>query len=88
MKHSISPSVVCNSSAMTETIHLPAKRTFLVRLSDEADPENGLYFGRVEHLQSGETTRFQSESSLREFLTTVLQDQLGQEQSELNIKEK
>ena len=88
MKHSISPCVVCNSSAMTEMIHLPAKRTFLVRLSDEADPESGLYRGRVEHLQSGETTRFQFESGLREFLTTVLQDQLRQEQSELNIKGK
>ena len=32
------------------------------------DPDYKLYFGRVEHLQSGETTRFQSESSLREFL--------------------
>ena len=64
-------------------MHLPAKRTFLVRLSDEADPETGLYFGRVEHLQSGETMRLQSESSLREFLTTVLQDQLREEQSAL-----
>lgn len=52
------------------------------------DPDYKLYFGRVEHLQSGETTRFQSESSLREFLTNVLQDQPGQEQSELNIKGK
>ena len=66
--------------------HLPAKRTFLVRLSDEADPESGLYRGRVEHLQSGETTRFQSERKLREFLTTILLDQLRQEKWELKIK--
>ena len=32
---------------MTETMHLPAKRTFLVRLSDEADPETGLYVEEV-----------------------------------------
>lgn len=67
--------------------HLPTKRTFLVRLSDEADPENGLYCGRVEHLQSGETTRIQSENSLRAFLTTILLEQLRQEQSELNTKD-
>lgn len=66
--------------------HLPTKRTFLVRLSDEADPESGLYHGRVEHLQSGETTRFQSERKLREFLTTILLDQLRQEKWELKIK--
>jgi hypothetical protein len=30
--------------------HLPTKRTFLVRLSDEADPEKGRYFGRVEQI--------------------------------------
>jgi hypothetical protein len=64
---------------------LPAKRTFLVRLSDEADPENGLYCGRVEHLQSGETTRFHSELSLRKFLTNVLLEQGKQEESERNI---
>lgn len=67
--------------------HLPAKRTFLVRLSDEADPEKGLYCGRVEHLQSGETARIQSENSLRAFLTTILLEQLRQEQSELNTKD-
>ncbi len=67
-------------------IHLPAKRTFLVRLSDEADPENGLYCGRVEHIQSGQTTRFLSERSLREFLTTILLEQLRQDLSEDNDK--
>ena len=82
MKHSISPSVVCNSSVMTEAMHLPAKRTFLVRLSDDADPENGLYEGRVEHLQSGETIRIQSEEALRNFLTSVLLEQLKLEESE------
>jgi hypothetical protein len=71
---------------MTEMTHLPAKRTFLVRLSDEADPENGLYCGRVEHIQSGQTTRFLSERSLREFLTTILLEQLRQDLSEDNDK--
>jgi len=72
--------------ATTDMTHLPAKRTFLVRLSDDADPENGLYCGRVEHLQSGETTRFQSERRLREFLTTILLDQLRQERYEENVR--
>ncbi len=66
--------------------HLPAKRTFLIRLSDEADPENGLYCGRVEHIQSGQTTRFLTERSLREFLTTILLEQLRQDLSEDNDK--
>jgi hypothetical protein len=68
-------------------VHLPAKRTFLVRLSDDADPENGLYSGRVEHLQSGETARFQSERILRDFLTTILLDQQRQERRETDIKD-
>jgi hypothetical protein len=62
--------------------HLPSKRTFLVRLSDEADPLRGLYCGRVEHLQSGQTMRFRSEGNLREFFSTVLLEQIRYEQSE------
>ncbi len=34
---------------------------FLLTKGHEADPEKGLYRGRVEHLQSGQTMRFQSE---------------------------
>jgi hypothetical protein len=66
--------------------HLPAKRTFLVRLSDEADPENGLYCGRVEHIQSVQTSRFLSERSLREFPTTILLEELRQDLSDDNDK--
>jgi hypothetical protein len=62
--------------------HLPSKRTFLVRLSDEANPENGRYCGRVEHLQSGQTKRFRSEGSLGEFFSTILLEQMRYEQSE------
>jgi hypothetical protein len=62
--------------------HLPTKRTFLVRLSDEADPEQDRYCGRVEHLQSGQTMRFQSEGTLKEFFSTVLLEQIRHEQSE------
>ena len=62
--------------------HLPTKRTFLVRLSDEADPEQGRYCGRVEHLQSGQTMRFQSEGTLKEFFATVLLEQIRHKQSE------
>ena len=62
--------------------HLPTKRTFLVRLSDEADPSRGLYCGRVEHLQSGQTMRFQSEGKLKEFFSTILLEQMRYEQSE------
>jgi hypothetical protein len=66
--------------------HLPAKRTFLVRLSDEADPGNGLYCGRVEHIQSVQTSRFLSERSLREFPTTILLEELRQDLSDDNDK--
>jgi len=81
MKHSRLPCDVCTSSAMTDLTHLPTKRTFLVRLSAEADPSGGRYCGPVEHLQSGETTRFRSERKLKEFLTNILLDQLRQEKS-------
>ncbi len=67
--------------------HLPSKRTFLVRPNNEADPEKGLYRGQVEHLQSGQTMRFQSEGSLKEFFTTILVDQIKHEQSEQSSKE-
>ncbi len=72
---------------MTDKTHLPTKRTFLVLLSDAADPENGLYCGRVEQLQSGQTTRIHSEGDFREFLTTILLDQLKQERSEQIIQD-
>jgi hypothetical protein len=88
MKLSISPCAVCNFSVMTEIMYLPTKRAFLVRLSDDADPENGLYEGRVEHLQSGETIRIQSEENLRKFLTGVLLEQLKLEESERKMESK
>ena len=60
---------------MTELMHLPSKRSFLVRFSDEADSESGLYRGRVEHLQSGETIRIQFQENLRKFLVSGLLEQ-------------
>jgi hypothetical protein len=75
-----------NFSVTTEMTHLPAKRTFLARLSDEADPENGLYCDRAVHIQSGQTKRFLSERSLRGFLTTILLEELRQDLSEDNDK--
>ena len=73
---------------MTELMHLPTKRTFLVRLSDEADPESGLYRGRVKHLQSGETIRIQSQENLRKFSASVLLEQLKPDESERNMVSK
>jgi hypothetical protein len=70
-----------------DVTRLPAKRTFLVRLSDETDPEKGLCCGRVEHLQSGQTMLFQSEGSLKEFFITILMDQIRHKQSEQISKE-
>ena len=67
---------------MTDLTHLPTKRTFLVRLSDEADPSRGRYCGRVEHLQSGQTMRFQSEGDFKEFFSAILLERIKHEQSE------
>ena len=50
-------------------IELPVGRAFLVQLASDCDPAGDGVRGRVEHVRTGEATRFQS---LRELVTFML----------------
>jgi hypothetical protein len=47
-------------------------RAFVVQLRANADVERGKWAGRVEHVTSGQATRFQSLEQLLAFVTRVL----------------
>ncbi len=51
---------------------LSPHRAFVVQLRENADVERGQWVGRVEHVTSGQTTRFQSLEELVAFITRVL----------------
>jgi len=51
---------------------LPPHRAFVVQLSENADVEHGQWVGRVEHVTSGQATRFQSLEELLAFVARVL----------------
>jgi small ligand-binding sensory domain FIST len=48
------------------------KRSFVIKFSLDADPEEGRFIGRVEHVASGQTTHFESSDALASFLNDVL----------------
>ena len=48
------------------------KRSFVIKFSLDATPEEGRVIGRVEHVASGQTTRFESSDALVNFLNDVL----------------
>ena len=52
--------------------HLPSRRTFLLRFSDAACPETGIYHGRIEHIGTGRTTRFTSLQEITEFAANIM----------------
>jgi hypothetical protein len=51
---------------------LPHARTFVVQLSSDADPGHGRLVGRVEHVDSGRSTRFASAEEMNAFFARVL----------------
>ena len=51
---------------------LSPHRAFVVQLRDHADVERGHWVGRVEHVTSGQATRFQSLEELLTFVARVL----------------
>ena len=56
-----------------DTIHpLPAQRAFLVQVHAEADVAQTRLAGRVEHVVSGQATRFASPEELLAFMARVL----------------
>jgi len=48
------------------------KRSFVIKFSLDANPEEGRFIGRVEHVASGQTTHFESSDALVNFLNDVL----------------
>ena len=51
---------------------LPIQRAFVVQFRAEAEVERGPFVGRVEHVVSGEATRFSSLEELVAFMARVL----------------
>jgi hypothetical protein len=51
---------------------LPVRRAFVVQFRTEADLKQGKFTGRVEHVVSGQATRFHSLEELLTFLAQVL----------------
>lgn len=48
------------------------RRSFVIKFSPDTNPEEGRFIGRVEHVASGQTTRFESSDALVSFLNDVL----------------
>jgi hypothetical protein len=51
---------------------LPTDRVFLIRLSGNAEPSEGIYRGRTEHVQTGRVARFSSLAELEQFIAEML----------------
>lgn len=58
---------------------LPAERAFVIHLLDDADPERGTYPGRVEHVTSGDSRRFDGVPALLEFFREKLAPLVGRD---------
>ncbi len=51
---------------------LPVRRAFVVQFRAEVEVDQGVFTGRVEHVASGEVTRFSSVEELLAFFARVL----------------
>lgn len=49
-------------------MNLSIQRSFVVQLSDKADPEHSRFCGRIEHVTSGKAARFRSLEEMALFL--------------------
>jgi hypothetical protein len=57
---------------------LPSWRAFLVSLSGDADPSEEVFYGRVEHVQTGRRAKFSSPAELQAFMALVLEERQQQ----------
>jgi len=53
-------------------VSLPTDRAFLVQLTAEASPALAALGGRVEHVSSGRSARFESREELWDFVARIL----------------
>ena len=54
--------------------YLPSRQTFLLRFSDATQPQDGIFHGRVEHIDTGKTTRFNSFPEVIEFAGEIMKE--------------
>jgi hypothetical protein len=62
----------CFDAAMTVPPASPEDRAFVLQLAPETDAAHGVFVGRVEHVASGRSLRFQSVEQALAFVTRVL----------------
>jgi hypothetical protein len=60
------------SKSSADQSALSPHRAFVVQLREQADVEQGLWLGRIEHVTSGRAMRFQSLEEMVTFITAVL----------------
>ena len=53
---------------------LPRQRAFLVQYASDADPGRGRHWGRIEHVESGQSQRFRSRQEFDDFVIAVLSE--------------
>ncbi len=56
-------------------LRLPSNRAFVVQLSDDSNPDEGVVQGRAEHVVSGKTCRFRSLEQLQQFLSVSVRQE-------------
>jgi hypothetical protein len=65
--------------------YLPSRRTFLLRFSSSARPQNGIHRGRIEHIPSGRTARYTSLQSIDDFVQDILAHENGQDSDNTTV---
>jgi hypothetical protein len=73
---------MANQPTAISSSHLPPERAFVLQLDAATDPHGGEVGGRVEHVVSGNATRFRSASQLLAFLRAALAPRGGAEAAE------
>jgi hypothetical protein len=53
----------------------PRNRVFVIQFRADAEPGQGRWFGRVEHVESGRSARFASSEAMREFFSRLLREE-------------
>jgi hypothetical protein len=54
---------------------LPTRWAFVLRLSGDAKPADGIYRGRIEHINSGRTAQFTSMVNVADFVRAIVADE-------------
>jgi hypothetical protein len=63
---------VFDCASMTQPSASPEERAFVLQLAPETDAAHGVFAGRVDHVASGRSQRFQTMEQVLAFVTRVL----------------